>query len=166
MAELEARASHDFGAYFEPFVGSGAFFLARRAAGRVSSASLSGVHPALIETWTVVRDRVEPLVRALRRHAARHGRDYFGAPRARAAARLSPVGRAARLIDLNRTCFNGLYREHSSGRFNVPYGRYARPLACNAANLRAMATALRGVRLASEPFEAVLEHAGHGSPCL
>ena len=162
VAELEARAPRDFGAYFEPFVGSGAFFLSLRSAGRVSRACLADVNPALIETWTMVRDQVEPLIRALRRHAARHDRDYFYRQRAREADRLGPVGRAARLIYLNRTCFNGLYRENRAGRFNVPYGRYARPLICDAANLRAVSAALRGVRLACEPFEAVLGRARRG----
>ena len=162
VTELEARAPREFGAYFEPFVGSGAFFLALRATGRVSKACLADVNPALIDTWAVVRDQVEPLIRALRRHAARHDRDYFYQQRGRDPARLGPVGRAARLIYLNRTCFNGLYRENRAGQFNVPYGRYVRPRICDPDNLRAVSAALHGVRLACEPFEAVLGRARPG----
>ena len=60
---------------------------------------------------------------------------------------------ASRLIFLNKTCFNGLYRVNRSGEFNVPHGRYARPRILDAPALEAASAALAGVELRSVDFE-------------
>jgi DNA adenine methylase len=162
LPELERRVPAAFGTYFEPFVGSGALFFHLRNLGRIIRARLSDLNEDLIECYTVVRDRVEDLIAALaalRRHTDQAG--YYRI-RAQNAAELAPVQRAARLIYLNKTCYNGLYRVNRSGRFNVPYGRYKNPKVCDAANLRACSAALAGVELECAPFEDVLKHATAG----
>ena len=63
------------------------------------------------------------------------------------------VARAARLIFLNRTCYNGLYRVNAAGRFNVPHGRYARPRILDAAVLSSASRALQGVELSACDFD-------------
>ena len=70
--------------------------------------------------------------------------------------------RAARLIYLNKTCFNGLFRENRRGHFNVPYGHYATPHFCAANELRAASRALRGVTIEVSPFSALAECAQPG----
>ena len=67
---------------------------------------------------------------------------------------------ASRLIFLNKTCFNGLYRVNRSGEFNVPHGRYVRPRILDAAGLEAASAALAGVELRSVDFEVACEGAG------
>ena len=67
---------------------------------------------------------------------------------------------ASRLVFLNKTCFNGLYRVNRSGEFNVPHGRYARPRILDPAGLEAASAALAGVELRSVDFEAACEGAG------
>jgi DNA adenine methylase len=75
---------------------------------------------------------------------------------------ISPLKRAARMLYLNRTCFNGLYRVNRQGRFNVPIGRYENPVICNTQNLRNVERALTGVELQCWSFETALEFARPG----
>ncbi len=83
-------------------------------------AILNDANPELVMLYEVVRDTPDALMRALDRHAARYSEKYFFS--LRASSPRSPVGKAARLIFLNKTCFNGLYRLNSRGKFNVPFG--------------------------------------------
>ncbi len=62
------------------------------------------------------------------------------------------VERTARLIFLNRTCYNGLFRVNSRGEFNVPFGRYKNPTICDAANLRAAAKVLQRTEIHYGPY--------------
>ncbi|MEJ2749173.1 MAG: Dam family site-specific DNA-(adenine-N6)-methyltransferase, partial [Anaerolineae bacterium] len=75
---------------------------------------------------------------------------------------LPPAARAARLIFLNKTCYNGLYRENSKGEFNVPFGRYKNPRICVEARLRAAAAVLQGVDLRVADFAEVVATAVAG----
>jgi len=159
LAELLARVPSSFGRYHEPFVGSGALFFAIRAGARVK-ACLSDANGPLIEAYKAIRGDVDGVIAALGRH--RNTETRFYRVRALDPAELPPAERAARLIYLNRTCFNGLYRENRSGRFNVPFGRYVRPRICNEANLRAVAHALRGVSIAQRGYATALRVAKPG----
>lgn len=157
-----------FGTYHEPFVGGGAVFFA--LGGRLKEgARIADSNPELINGYTVVRDHVEELVGILddlRRlyHGERKGdrRAFYEEVRSVAPETMSPVERAARFIFLNRTCFNGLYRVNKSGRFNVPFGDYANPLICDAANLDACSRMLATTFIQEAPFESVLGHAREG----
>jgi DNA adenine methylase len=152
------RAPRAFRAYHEPFVGGGALFFELRALGRLRGpVVLSDRNPPLMEAYGAIRDRAGAVIRHLKRH--RNDEDHFYRVRAQDPGSLSPAARAARIIYLNRTCFNGLYRENRAGRFNVPFGRYANPRICDEDNLRAVARALRGVDLSCAPYDAVLDAA-------
>ncbi len=142
--------------YFEPFLGGGAVFFHLAP----NTAVLSDINEDLINAYVVVRDRVDELVAALRVH--HNEQDYFYAVRAWKPETLTPVERAARLIFLNRTCFNGLYRVNKKGQFNVPFGRYSNPTICDEAKLRAASLALTGAEIRAADFEAALEGAGAG----
>jgi DNA adenine methylase len=156
IARLDA-----FGRYHEPFLGGGALFFALHRSGQLGrGAALSDVNPNLVEAWTAVRDDVEGLVTGLSAHRADHGRTHYYA--VRAVVPETPTARAARVVYLNRTCFNGLYRENARGAFNVPMGRYTNPAILDEANLRACATALRDTDLSVSPFSSVLTRAAPG----
>ena len=142
--------------YYEPFIGSAAVFFHLQPA----NACLADVNPQLVEIYRVVQHDVEELIQALKAH--RNDRDYYYRVRALDPGELSPVERAGRLIFLNRTCYNGLYRENSRGQFNVPFGRYDNPTICDEVRLRRASLALQGVDLVVDDFAQVVEQAGPG----
>jgi DNA adenine methylase len=150
LAEITQRIPQRYGRYFEPFVGGGAVFFSERP----RKAVLIDVNEELANAYTVVRDDVDGLIKALRRH--RYEKEYYykirNADRLPSFAGWDPVKRAARLIFLNKTCFNGLYRVNSKGQFNVPIGTYSNPTIVDAENLRACSQALAGVDIRHASF--------------
>ncbi|MEA5450232.1 DNA adenine methylase [Leptolyngbya sp. CCNP1308] len=142
--------------YYEPFLGGGAMFF--HLAGRARRAVLGDINPELVNVYCCVRDQVETLIRHLWDHQRRHNPDYYYQVRQRQELR-SPVERAARLIYLNKTCYNGLYRENSQGHFNVPVGNYKNPTICDPLLLRAASTALQTAEIQTFSFEMLLEQA-------
>ncbi len=138
------------GRYLEPFLGSGAVFFHVKALLQPSRALLCDTNAELIDTFLAVRDELDSLIELLRQHQKQHCESYYyeirtHSPRTRAA-------RAARLIYLNKTGFNGLYRVNSRGLFNVPFGRHVNPTIFNEALLRAASVALRAAELHSHDF--------------
>ncbi|HSM82740.1 MAG TPA: DNA adenine methylase [Nodosilinea sp.] len=140
--------------YYEPFLGGGAVFF--HLAGRVRRAVLGDINPELVNVYRCVRDEVEALIRHLREHQRWHSPDYYYQVRQRQGR--SPVERAARLIYLNKTCYNGLYRENSQGHFNVPVGKYKNPAICDPSLLRAASAALQIAEIQTFPFEHLRSH--------
>jgi DNA adenine methylase len=161
---LTARVdqARPFGRYHEPFLGGGALFFEMVRTQRLSPkrAYLSDNNARLIEAYEGVKQNVDRVIARLREHAKHHSEEHYYAVRARLPDDF--YERAARIIYLNKTGFNGLYRENSRGGFNVPFGRYKNPLICDEPNLRATATALRHARIEARHFERVLDHAEPG----
>ncbi len=160
LPELLARLPEGFAGYHEPFIGGGALFFA--LAGRVVShpVYLSDANPALIDVYRALRDDADGVIAVLQGH--RYDRDHFYRVRAQRPEELSLSERAARVIYLNKTCYNGLYRENRAGQFNVPFGRYKNPTICDEPNLRAASAVLQGVDIACRPFSTVLDAAQPG----
>ncbi|MFX5537756.1 DNA adenine methylase, partial [Acinetobacter baumannii] len=79
----------------------------------------------------------------------------FYTVRAQDPSKLTPAQRAARMIFLNKTCFNGLYRVNMKGQFNVPFGRYKNPRICDVDNLIAVSNRLAKVNILNSSFEHV-----------
>lgn len=146
--------------YYEPFVGSGAVFFHLREQDLFDHYYLGELNAELITCYRVVRDHVEDLIRLLAEHQDRHDKTHYYAVRAQdrdpAWANQPDVVRAARLMYLNKTCYNGLWRVNNSGHFNVPMGRYRNPTIVDEDRLRAASLALQGVELAAVDFEAVM----------
>lgn len=151
-----------FGRYHEPFVGGGALFFELYRQGRLGrkQAYLSDNNPRLVETYVAVRDDVDAIVKRLEHHKARHGETYYYDVRSRVPD--DAVDRAARIIYLNKTCYNGLYRENRKGEFNSPFGRYKNPQICDAENLRAVSEALKRAKIECRHFQSVVKHAERG----
>ncbi len=155
---LGAAAPDKFKRYFEPFVGGGAFLFAQQP----THATISDVNAELINTYQVIRDDVEALLRSLRTH--KNAAEHFYAVRGKDLAQMNPVQRASRFIYLNKTCFNGLYRENSRGHFNAPFGRYESPNFVDRENLLAVSKyfADNDVKIHHRSYQAVLNEAKAG----
>jgi DNA adenine methylase len=158
---------HPVRRYFEPFVGSGAVFFHLRKQDFAGEYFLYDVNPELIRVYFAVRDEPDALIEQLAQHRAQHDHDHYydvrnldRDPAWQEAA--SDVERAARMIYLNKTCFNGLWRVNSKGHFNVPMGRYKNPAILDEPRLRAASRALQDVKLALRDFRKIAEEAGEG----
>lgn len=143
--------------YHEPFLGGGAVFFHLVATPAFNIAFLTDINFNLINTYLAIKEDVEAVIVLLERHQAEHNKEYYYSMRSQQPK--SSVEQAARFIYLNKTCFNGLYRENTQGTFNVPMGKYKNPLICNRDLLRLTSQALKFAHIAVQPFEAILEAA-------
>jgi DNA adenine methylase len=158
LAPIAALLPARIGTYFEPFVGGGAVFFALAAERRFQRAVIGDRNPDLVAVYQAIQTDVEAVIRELKK--LKHSeRDYYEI-RARNPRGLAQ--RAARVIYLNKTGYNGLYRVNRSGRFNVPFGRYENPTICDADNLRSVADALGGVEIRVADFEELCARARRG----
>lgn len=136
--------------YYEPFLGGGAIFFRLLP----HQAVLTDINLELVNVYCIVRDKVEAVIQQLEIHQRRHSPEYYYDMRSNPGK--TPVEKAARLIYLNKTCYNGLYRENSKGQFNVPMGRYKAPRICHPELLRSVSQALKNAQIEVKPFDAVL----------
>src|SRR5918995_1038570 len=127
IEQFENLFPHNFRNYYEPFIGSGAVFFYVKSKLKPNKVILSDTNEELINCFCVVRDKPSELVELLLNHRKKHSKEYYYTVRSIEFSRLDNLARAARLIYLNKTCFNGLYRVNSKGQFNVPFGDYENP---------------------------------------
>lgn len=149
--------------YREPFLGGGALFFYLRNKNAAARFVLTDQLEDLVGAYAQVRDNTEALVKALRKLKRTHSTERFYEIRDQFNARKGkPVDRAAWLIYLNKTCFNGLFRTNRSGHFNVPVGRFADPAIADEPRLLAAAQALAGVSVSTQSFDHLLDVAEPG----
>lgn len=144
------------GRYFEPFVGGGAVFFDLLP----EKGFLSDLNNELVTTYNVIKNDVESLIKALKKHKI--DKEYFLKIRAQDPNSLNDLAVASRFIFLNRTCFNGMYRVNSKGGFNVPFGKYENPLICDEVNLRKVSKSLKGIEIKHQDYKEVLKKAKKG----
>ena len=157
--------------YIEPFLGGGAVFfdLAPR------KAIISDLNDDLINAYKVIQsNEIESLIALLDEHAKAYFDDpdgYYYEVRAWDRepgwpSNHTDVERAARMIFLNRTCYNGLYRVNLKGQFNTPIGRYKNPTICDRDNLREIHEYLsdkgNDIRIFSNSYQETLAKAKDG----
>lgn len=160
VPEILSRLPQRIATYFEPFIGGGAVFFALSNQRRFERAVIGDKNPELVNVYRTLKEDVDGLIRALRKLELCHSEsEYY---RVRAAKPRSELGRAARILYLNRTGFNGLYRVNRSGHFNVPFGRYSAPRIVNEPRLRAAAAALSEVDIVLGDFEDVCRDCRRG----
>jgi DNA adenine methylase len=146
--------------YYEPFVGGAAVFFALAKERRFERAVLADANQELVEVYLAIKEDVGALIRALRKLAAGHSQEQYY--RVRAQNPRSRTQRAARVIYLNKTGYNGLYRVNRAGEFNVPYGRYEKPNVCDEPRLCAAAEALADATVEVADFEQICRRARPG----
>ena len=160
IEQFENLFPHNFRNYYEPFIGSGAVFFYVKSKLKPNKVILSDTNEELINCFVVVRDKPSELVELLLNHRKKHSKEYYYSVRSMESSTLDSLDRAARLIYLNKTCFNGLYRVNSKGQFNVPFGDYENPSIFDRNTLFQASQLLQGVHLQVMTFEKVLDFAG------
>lgn len=137
--------------YFEPFLWWWAvFFELRNKYWTGFHAYLCDINTELINTYEVIRDNTEELIKKLKKYE--YSKDFFLKIRARDQeknfqTKRSPVDRASRFIYLNRTCFNWMYRVNWSWFFNVPFWKYTNPTICDEETLYLAREALQNTTI-------------------
>jgi len=157
--------------YAEPFIGGGAVFFLIANDFNVREFFISDMNEDLVLAYRTIQRQVESLIERLDEIGGQYleldqdrRKDFYYATRLSFNQRRSYSGyspsvqdealHVARLIFLNRTCFNGLYRVNSRGEFNVPYGNYRNPRICDEANLRSVSKSLRNAEIHFGDFTA------------
>lgn len=136
---IEANLPHDINnitRYVEPFVGAGAVFFYLIEHDYFQEYIINDINPKLINVYRVIRDNVEQLIRELTymrdiyfELAVQEQKEayYYRIREEFNASNVLNIEQAAKFIFLNKTCYNGLYRENSRGGFNVPFGKHTTP---------------------------------------
>lgn len=162
ISQLAEYIPAAFNNYHEPFLGGGAlfFYLAPQLMSQNSRAYLSDLVEEIIKLYQVVKDDVDGLICTARQHV--YDKEYYYKVRALDPSKMSDLERAARILYLNRTCFNGLYRVNKKGQFNVSFGDYKNPTIVDEDGLRAASEAFMCATLFQSDFEVVLQNAQYG----
>ncbi|HIH07583.1 MAG TPA: DNA adenine methylase [Candidatus Nitrosotenuis sp.] len=155
----------EFGTYFEPFLGGGAVLFHLLSQNPKMKCKVSDLNSDLILAYVTIRDRLDDLLKSLENHSKNYSKNpdsYYYA--IRASEPKNQIDKVSRLLFLNRTCFNGLYRVNSKGKFNVPLGRYSNPNIVNEENLTSVSHALqsKNIMINCSDFSAVLSDSRKG----
>lgn len=152
--------------YVEPFVGGGALFFELQP----SKALINDFNNELINVYQTIKDNPELLIESLLQHKEKNTHDYFYELREldrnpEVYGKLSNVDKASRVIYLNKTCYNGLYRVNASGQFNSPYGKYKNPNIVNDIVIRAISDYLKKnkITILNGDYKYALENLGKGT---
>lgn len=143
IPQIAPYIPQEFGTYYEPFLGGGAMFFHLQP----KRAVLLDSNPELINAYWEVRDNCDALITRLHEHEQLHNHEHYYKVRAQTPKLLGTVERAARFIYLNKTGFNGLYRENKSGQFNVPIGTQKTPWTVDKEGLLAASNALQPINI-------------------
>jgi DNA adenine methylase len=144
-----------YGRYIEPFLGSGAMYFALKPA----CALLADLNPDLIDCYQAIRSSPAAIVELLALHHEQHCHQHYYATRA--IKPTDPVERAAWMIYLNRTCWNGLYRVNRKNEFNVPIGTKTNVVLPND-DFVSMSRMLAPADICHQDFETTLDAAESG----
>ncbi len=154
VPEIAKRLPDSFNDYYEPFLGGGAVFFSLDS--RINrKAVLSDLNTELILTYKMLQKDPQAVIEKLKHHQLSHCKDYYNKVRDEGHFEQDAVCLAARLVYLNRTCYNGLYRVNKKGKFNVPMGSYKNPRICDTDNLLSVSEVLQSTNLLAKSFEQI-----------
>ncbi|MCH2402696.1 MAG: DNA adenine methylase [Candidatus Nitrosopelagicus sp.] len=165
LPELVRNYPEKFDTYFEPFLGGGAVMFNLLSKHPNLKCHVSDLNSNLILAYVAIRDKVTELIDSLENHAKKyqnnHSQYYY---RIRESEPTSQIEQVSKLIFLNKTCFNGLYRVNSKGKFNVPLGKYTNPNIINRENLLTVSRILQSsnIEFFCRDFEAILHDTKKG----
>lgn len=148
--------------YIEPFVGGGAMlFNMLQAHSNITHAVINDINPKLTACYEIIRDFPQQLIDSLsniqEEYYALEGeeakKDFFLQSRTEFNGNIDRLRMSTLFIFLNRTCFNGLYRENKKGEFNVPFGKYLSPTICDADTILADSELLQNVEIMTGDYQ-------------
>lgn len=165
LPEIRKYVPKRINTYYEPFIGAGAVLFDLQP----KKAVINDINMELVNVYNVVRDNFEELIVELKKHEEGNDSEYFYKMRdldrnKEIYDQLSLVEKAGRMIYLNKTCFNGLFRVNSQGQFNVPFGRYKNPQIVNEIVIRGVHNYLNtnDVKIWNKDFSEVVADAKKG----
>jgi len=159
LPEIKNYVPKKYNTYYEPFLGGGAILFNLQP----KNATINDSNTELINCYEVIRDSLEELIEDLKKHENNELYYYEMRELDRTTTykdNYDKIKRASRILYLNKTCYNGLFRVNSQGQFNVPFGRYKNPNILDEAVLRAVNKYLNNnrVKIFNTDFEkAVLD---------
>jgi DNA adenine methylase len=162
LPKLREQMPAKFEKYFEPFIGAGALLFDQQP----KCAYISDANAELINVYLVIRDHAEELLEDIHKH--KNTSTYFyklrELDRQPEYNELSAVERASRIIFLNKTCYNGLFRVNKQGHFNAPFGDYQNPLIVDDIVIRAVSKYLQNkeIKIEVDDFSRTCERARAG----
>ena len=162
MSELEKNFPTKFGTYLEPFLGGGAVMFDLLTKEHNLKCNVSDLNSDLVLSYVTIRDRLEKLIESLENHSKNYHKDSTGYYyEVRNQEPKNQIEKVSRLLFLNKTCFNGLYRVNSKGKFNVPLGRYTNPNIVNKENLQAVSKILQSekIKISCRDFSSIIKDA-------
>ena len=162
MSELEKNFPTKFGTYLEPFLGGGAVMFDLLTKEPNLKCNVSDLNSDLVLAYVTIRDRLEKLIESLEDHSKNYHKDSTGYYyEVRNQEPKNQIEKVSRLLFLNKTCFNGLYRVNSKGKFNVPLGRYTNPNIVNKENLQAVSKILQSekIKISCRDFSSIIKDA-------
>lgn len=138
ISEIDSLIPKSISTYVEPFVGGGAVLFHLQP----KKAIINDFNKELMNVYQVIKDNPDGLLEVLKKHKESNSEDYFykirSLDRDDDYENLSNEERAGRIIYLNKTCYNGLFRVNRAGFFNTPYGKYKNPSIVNEVTIKAM----------------------------
>lgn len=145
LSEINKYIPKEIDTYFEPFLGGGAVFFDLEP----DKAVINDYNSELINVYKTIKDDVEKLIEYLRVHEENNSKEYYYTVRAwdreEGYSERSNVEKASRIIFMNKTGFNGMYRVNSKNQYNVPYGKYKNPAIVNEDVLRSVSAFLNDI---------------------
>jgi DNA adenine methylase len=165
LPAIQAYLPAKYTEYYEPFVGAGALLFALQP----EKSTINDTNRELVNCYQVIRDQPEELLKLCQQHRENNSPEYYYQLREQDRQtefdQWTPVEKAARIIYLNKTCFNGLFRVNSNGQFNVPYGKYKNPVIADPAVIKTISSYLNRstCRILQVDFEEAVATAKKGA---
>ncbi|HXV66336.1 MAG TPA: DNA adenine methylase [Nitrosopumilaceae archaeon] len=165
IPQIEKYIPKKYSSYFEPFLGGGALLFHLLSKNKNLKGYVSDLNSDLVLSYVTIRDNLDSLLKSLQKHSDNYFSDsnsyYYSV---RESNPKSQIEKVSRLLFLNRTCFNGLYRVNSKGKFNVPLGRYSNPNIVQEENLRSVNQFLNNnkISIKCQDFSSTVEKAKKG----
>ncbi|MEX2785429.1 DNA adenine methylase [Streptococcus sp. H49] len=147
LPSIEPFIPKKISTYVEPFVGGGALLFHLQP----KKAIINDFNKELMNVYQVIRENPDELISLLQKHQKENSEEYYYSVRSldrdEDYNKMPEIEKAARILYLNKTCYNGLFRVNSSGQFNAPYGKYKNPAIVNDIAIKAVSNYFNSVNL-------------------